>query len=209
MNKNIVGILDYKVGNLYSIYKSINKLGYNCKFITNRNDFKFIDTLILPGVGAFGSAMKNLNSNLKIEILNHIEKKKTLIAICLGMQILFEESEEDTSIRGLSLFNGKVKKFNSNLNIKIPNVGWKSIKFNKKSLFNFEYLNGDYYFNHSYYISSSKNMYDDIITSKYFDNEFISYFNFKNIFAFQFHPEHSKSSGLKLLDKAISFSFND
>ena len=195
-----VGILDYGMGNIKSLSNALSYLNIENNFISDFNQIELCDTLILPGVGAFGAAMNNLATHSFISpIKDHLAKNKKLIGICLGMQLLFEESYEFGINKGLGFIKGKVLPFKNIIDIRVPHVGW-----NKALSSNPKYSNNqkDYYFLHSYYCKPN-NKKDILFTSSYGIN-FCSGIKSNNIYGLQFHPEKSQKDGLNLLKKIIN-----
>ena len=203
-------ILDYKLGNLFSVQQACHKIGIDSNISSDWKELSKADAIILPGVGAFNQAMYNLQKLDLISPLNEfILSEKPLFGICLGMQLLFSSSEEFGSTEGLNFISGTVKKFkqneiNSNHNIlKIPNIGWSKITKPESVSWKNSPLNkiksNDYmYFVHSYYCQPLN---DENIHSKtdYGNIKFASSIkNNLNIFATQFHPEKSGENGLKI-----------
>lgn len=163
------------------------------------------DALIIPGVGAFGVAMDNISSFSDI-IKNHVESDKPLLGICLGLQLLFESSEETKDCVGLGLLEGNVKRFNLEHKYKIPHMGWNQIKLNDTPINNVSILEGSedeyMYFVHSYYI----NPYDENIVTAYTSYGFDVpvAIGKDNLFALQFHPEKSGKAGLNILKNFVN-----
>ena len=188
MKKKIV-ILDYKVGNFTSLKNTIEKLGHNVVISNNKIILKNSDYLILPGVGNFGEAIVNLK---KMNLFNYIKflakkKRKKIIGICLGMQVLCANSQEAPGIKGLSIFNGNVIKLNNN------NIGWRKIIIHKKDS-NFIFCNNNYfYFNHLYAYNNKEVK----LAEGYFNSSKIypAIIKNKNVIGVQFHPEKSQDSG--------------
>ena len=202
---NDVAIIDYKLGNLHSVYSACKFVGLNAKITNHRDEILNSKSVILPGVGAFGEAIKNINSlNLLETIKEFVDTGKPFFGICLGLQLLFEESEEFGNSKGLGIINGKVKKFPSmkqlNQKFPIPQIGWNTI-YHDRSWDNTPLSNikkNDYvYFVHSYYVEpEDKNCI--ISKSKYGSTEYCSAVLHNNIFASQFHPEKSGEVGLNV-----------
>ncbi len=204
MSKKIV-IIDYGMGNHFSIQKKMNRLGYNA-LVTN--DAKLIsnaEKIILPGVGHFGKAMENLHQLNLVETLNKevLQKKKPILGICLGMQLMATSSEEGGT-KGLNWIDAVVKKFSitDQLKYKVPHTGWNQIKRIKNS----KLLNGltdspEFYFVHSYYFNCKNNV--DALCSTNYESEFISAIEHENVFGVQFHPEKSHDTGMQLLKNFI------
>jgi len=204
----MIAVIDYGMGNLRSVQKSLEFVGAKV-IVTHDPDLILnANSVVLPGVGAFKDCMANLNKLKLIDpICKFIDGGKPFLGICLGLQVLFEESEEYGPVAGLGILPGKVVKFidgssgakNGSL-IKIPHMGWNEIKV-KKDLPLFEGV-GDapyFYFVHSYYVvPEDQNM---IATVTNYGVEFVSGIQHKNIYAFQFHPEKSQTLGLSILER--------
>ncbi len=198
-----LGIIDYGIGNLRSVENALLAIGNSPVFITYPDQLRACDKFILPGVGAFGKAMDNLRKQgfeniLKEEIL---VKKKKVLGLCLGMQLLMEESEEGGKEKGLGIMKGKVVPLRNISNaLLIPHVGWNSVrKSNVQSSKLFQSINSEdltFYFVHSYYCVPEGDL-----TCYYtiYGKEFVSAFETENIMACQFHPEKSHDSGLQVL----------
>lgn len=196
----MVGIIDYNMGNLASVYNACHLLDAKASFVKDPDELKKFDKIILPGVGAFGDAMENLNSTgMKEAIWEYSNSGKNMIGICLGMQLLFESSEEFGAHEGLGLIDGKVVKFDKSKmheDTKIPHMGWNTIK-TKDDHTLFEGLENPYlYFVHSYHaVTADKN----VIGTTEYGYEFVSAVHKENIYGFQPHPEKSHDNGLKIL----------
>lgn len=195
-----IAIIDFKLSNLYSVAHACEYVGLDAKITSDPEDIKNADSLILPGVGAFADAMKNLkNLGLVGPILNHVNQKKPFMGVCLGMQLLFETSEEFGNHKGLGIFPGKVLKFPdqnpADKKIRVPHIGWDKISIRKNSPIFKGFKEGDFmYFVHSYFVKTDSS---DIIaaTTDYDGIEFVSAVARDNIFAVQFHPEKSGLQG--------------
>jgi len=197
----MIAIVDYGMGNLRSVKKAFEKLGFPATVTRNREQILNSDGLVLPGVGAFGDCMKNLEEYGLVEpIKTFIEGGKPFLGICLGLQLLFEESEESPGVGGLGILRGKVVRFprSSEERLKIPHMGWNQVKM-KGELSILEGIPQEswFYFVHSYYpkpgdesVSAGKTRYG---------MEFTSAVQKENIFACQFHPEKSSILGLRIL----------
>ena len=200
----MIGIIDYNMGNLASVKNTLNILKTKSKIIKNPSELNTCDKIILPGVGAFGDAIKSLEKNgMKNAILKYSKSDRKILGICLGMQLLFERSYEFGIYKGLGLINGDVIKFNKSqmeFNEKIPHIGWNTIRIIKKNPL-FENLDNPYlYFVHSYHIKTSK---ENIIGTTNYGYEFTSAINHKNIYGIQPHPEKSHNNGLEILKNFI------
>ena len=200
----MLGIIDYNMGNLASVYNACSKFTKDLKIVKNADDLKNLDKIILPGVGAYKDAMQHLeDSGLKDAILDFANSKKPLLGICLGMQLLFESSEEFGYTKGLGLIEGKVVKFDKSKmssDLKIPHMGWNKIVNKDNPLF--KNLQNPYlYFVHSYHVVTNDKY--TIATTNY-GYDFVSAVNKDNIFGFQPHPEKSHNNGLKILENFIN-----
>jgi glutamine amidotransferase len=196
-----VAVIDYGLGNLRSVSKALEAVGAGVKVTSSAGAIADSSAIVLPGVGTFKRAMDNL-ARLRIlpSMLKAIKQGRPFLGICLGLQILFTESEEHGYCKGLDIISGKVKKFGSGM--KIPHMGWNSIKFKaqgaKSKIFN-DIPDGSYfYFVHSYYVTpQDKGM---IVATTEYGDEFTSAVNKDNIWGVQFHPEKSEKPGLKILE---------
>ena len=204
----MIAVIDYGMGNLRSVQKALEFVGAKV-FVTHDSDLILnADSVVLPGVGAFKDCMANLNKLKLVDpIRKFINSGKPFLGICLGLQVLFEESEEYGPVAGLGVLPGKVVKFTSASSetkggppIKIPHMGWNNIEVKKRAPL-FDKLDADpyFYFVHSYYVvPKDKNM---VATVTNYGIEFVSGIQYKNIYAFQFHPEKSQTMGLALLER--------
>jgi imidazole glycerol-phosphate synthase subunit HisH len=201
-----ISILDYGLGNIFSINESFKKAGFTTKLISTASEIEKAETVILPGVGAFGKAMESLKENNLINsIKSHVSKNKPLVGICLGMQLLFEESSEHCNIEGLGLIKGKVRKFEPLLGIpmRIPHIGWNEVYgVENENASHLSFLNKQeanyFYFVHSYYVEP-KNKVDILLEATYAGVKFCAAVKNKNILGFQFHPENSAQTGQELI----------
>jgi glutamine amidotransferase len=206
MKKNVV-IVDYGHGNLYSINQACIQVGYNPIISSSQSEIANADSLILPGVGAFKVAMEELkNKNLIEPIFEFVKKGNYLMGVCLGMQLLFDSSEEFGNNIGLGLVKGSVERFPSVINdkkIRIPHIGWNNIqKHNEVNNWSSTPLANiseqDYmYFIHSYYAKPT-DLNNILSVSQYQEFEFCSSVQKDNVFGFQFHPEKSAEQGLSI-----------
>ena len=200
----MIGIIDYDAGNIMSVKKALDYLGKESIITKDPDILLNASHVILPGVGSFGDAMKRLNEYGLVSIINKIvEKNIPFLGICLGLQLIFEESEESEGIKGLSLLPGKIVKFDKTDELKVPQIGWNSLKFPKESKL-FKWIEEDsyVYFVHSYYLKAT-NRSDVAATSDYgiiYDAAVES----GNIYACQFHPEKSSDVGLKILENFVN-----
>lgn len=212
MKKPLVGLLDYEMGNLNSVSKALEKVGASVRWVEMPSQLKGLDALVLPGVGAFSCAVKNLKKRKLFDPIGEwIVQEKPFLGICLGYQLLFEESEEGFSsdekkIPGFGIFRGKVKRFPKKSGLKVPHMGWNNIRFKtqplSKSGTGFKIFQGIkensyFYFVHSYFpVPMQKEL---ICTLTNYGVDFSSSISAKKLFACQFHPEKSGANGLALL----------
>ena len=196
----MIAIIDYDAGNLKSVEKALLYLGEECVVTRDRNELLKADKVILPGVGAFGDAMEKLNKFGLVEVIHEIVKEnKPFLGICLGLQLMFESSEEGPGVKGLGLLPGKIVKFPEKDGYKIPHMGWNSLHLqNDGRLFKGIPEETYVYFVHSYYLQAKE---PEIVkaTAQYGVTIHASVEK-DNIFACQFHPEKSSKYGLKILE---------
>ena len=206
----MIALIDYGVGNLYSVEKALKFIGGKVKLTSSAADLKNADKLVLPGVGAFGDCMKNLTATGLIPtILEQVLMHKPLLGICVGLQILFERSEESPNVKGLGVFKGEVKKIRAD-GLKIPHMGWNSIQIGRKdNLVKFgasKLLTGlegknYFYFVHSYHaVPANENL---ITATTDYGENVTAAVELGNVFATQFHPEKSGDVGLKVLKNFV------
>jgi glutamine amidotransferase len=207
MSTKKVAIIDYGMGNLNSVKISLNYLGVKNDLISNPKYIKKYSHIILPGVGSFKKAIKNLRNNGMFQSLKEIsnQKKCKILGICLGMQLLFNSSTEEGTTKGLGILNGKVEKFSlkKTRGLKIPHVGFNEVFFDQKnSFFRGIKNNSDFYFDHSYRITEFEKLINPVLSI--YGEKFLSGFNVDNVYGTQFHPEKSQSNGLTLLKNFIN-----
>ena len=200
----MLAIIDYGVGNLFSLVSSLKSIGVDAVITRDPKVIENADRLILPGVGAFGDASEKLRLSGLTEIIkNAVEKGTPLMGICLGMQLLFEKSYEYGEHQGLGLLKGSVIGMEGTIpkELKIPHIGWNSLKFTSTSPI-FKYINeGDcVYFVHSFYAVDCE---DSLIATSEYGRDLTAAVQKDNVYGCQFHPEKSGSVGLKIL-KAFS-----
>lgn len=202
----MIVIIDYDLGNLYSIAKALEFCGAVVKISRDEKDIVNADRLILPGVGAFGDAMRNLNQFGIVKILDQEVniKKKPLLGICLGMQILADKGYEFGEHAGLGWIGGEVKMFAADGARRIPHVGWNDVVFRKKHfLFNDIEDSQPFYFVHSFCFQATDQ--DSIAAVSDYGGEFTAAVAKDNIFATQFHPEKSQKNGIQLFRNFIDW----
>lgn len=196
----MIAIIDYGVGNLFSLISSFKKIGADITVTADPEIIKTADGIILPGVGAFEDAAKKLrDSGLDKLLINEAKNGKKLMGICLGMQMLFEKSYEYGEHKGLGLLNGSIIPMQDTIpqNLKIPHIGWNALHFTRQSEL-FKYINADdcVYFVHSYYATDCD---DSVIATAEYGKELTAAVQKGNICGCQFHPEKSGEVGLNIL----------
>lgn len=202
MGQRIV-IVDYGMGNLRNVQKAFEKIGAQARVTRDKREITGASAIVLPGVGAFKDCMDNLGKYGLIEpILRSVEKGKPYLGICLGLQILFSESEEFGSHRGLDLIRGRVVRFRPDPEHKVPHMGWNTVEIKKEVPPLKGVESGDFfYFVHSYYVVPEEE--DGIATLTLYGRPFVSSVVRANIFATQFHPEKSQQKGLQILQNFV------
>ncbi len=198
----MIAIVDYGMGNLRSVSKGFESQGLPVTVTRNTDDIRKSSGLVLPGVGAFGDCVRNLKEFGLVEsIIESINEDKPFLGICLGLQILFEESEESPGLNGLGIFKGRVVRFprGNGKKLKIPHMGWNQVELTGELRVLSGIPQGSwFYFVHSYYPEPKQK---DIITGKTtYGADFTCAVSKGNIFACQFHPEKSSTLGLKILE---------
>ena len=201
----MIAVIDYGVGNLFSLLSSLNYVGLDTKLTNNIEEIKNAEGIILPGVGAFRDAIGNLEKyGLKETLISEAKKGKPFLGICLGMQMLFEKSYEYGEYEGLGLINGTVEEIKKyipeNSDLKIPHMGWNSLIINErfkddkilKDVDNNEYV----YYVHSYFAKTDMK---NIVTYSEYGTKIPGIVKNENVYGMQFHPEKSGDTGLKLL----------
>ena len=200
----MIAIIDYDAGNIKSVQKAINLLGEETVLTREREDILAADKVILPGVGAFGDAMEKLERFGLVQVIKEVVEKGTpFLGICLGLQLLFEESEESPGVKGLGILKGKIVKIPEETGLKIPHIGWNSLYFpSEVTLFKGIQPNSYVYFVHSFYLQAEEK---EIVkaTTKYGVTIEASVEK-GNVYACQFHPEKSSDVGLQILKNFLA-----
>lgn len=197
----MVAIIDYSAGNLHSVKNALDFLGVDSVITKDKDEILSADHVILPGVGSFGDAMECINNSGLYDVIKKAaDGSRPFLGICLGLHLLFDESEESPGVKGLGILPGKVIKI-PDCGLKIPHIGWNNIEISKESRIlptESEFM----YFVHSYYINPQNS---DVVSSytTYGDKLGVS-IERGNVFAVQFHPEKSGEAGLNILKKFIS-----
>ena len=196
----MTAIIDYDAGNLKSVEKALQALGEETVITRDREEILAADRVILPGVGAFGDAMEKLHQYGLVEIIRQVVQKGTpFLGICLGLQLLFEESEESQGVPGLGILKGKIRRIPNTPGLKIPHMGWNSLTLRPETrLFSGLGEEPYVYFVHSYYLEAA----DPEIVAASADYGVVIHAAVEtgNVFACQFHPEKSSKWGLKILE---------
>ncbi len=195
----MIAIIDYDAGNLKSVEKALTYLGEATTITRNREEILEADKVILPGVGAFGDAMEKLHSFGLADVIKEVvNQKKPLLGICLGLQLLYERSQESDGVEGLGILKGKILRIPDCEGLKIPHMGWNSLEIKPgaklfKGIENQSYV----YFVHSYYLKADNK--DEIAATTNYSTVIHASVEKDNIYACQFHPEKSGEVGLKIL----------
>lgn len=199
----MIAIIDYDAGNVKSVEKALQALNQEVVITKDKATLLAADKVILPGVGAFGDAMEKLQTYGLIEVIQElVEMKKPFLGICLGLQLMFEESEESPGVKGLGLLKGKIVRFPQS-ELKVPQIGWNSLNFPKESVLFKGIRNGEYvYFVHSYYLKAEE---DIVAATTEYGVTVHAAVEKGNIFACQFHPEKSSEVGLHILKNFVEY----
>ena len=196
----MIAVIDYGMGNLRSVQKAFEFLGYEAEITDNPDIIDNASHVVLPGVGAFGDAMEALNKHGYVEaIKRQVKKGKPFLGICLGMQLLFDKSYEHGEFEGLGIIPGEVVKFELPQEYKVPHMGWNKLNVKQGAIFNKEESHQYVYFVHSFYCVP--NDINTIAASADYGKEFCAAVAHDNVFATQFHPEKSGKIGLEMLEK--------
>ena len=202
----MIAIIDYDAGNLKSVEKALLSLGQETCVTRNRQELLCADKVILPGVGNFGDAMGRLNACGLPDVIREIVKKGTpFLGICLGLQLLFEESQEAPGVPGLGILKGKILRIPEEKGLKIPHIGWNSLKLQNEGRL-FEGLGKEpyVYFVHSYYLKAEDEGIVKAVTE--YGTRIHASVEQGNVFACQFHPEKSSQVGLKILANFLALN---
>lgn len=199
---NKIVIVDYGVGNLFSLINALEKFGCNVNVSCNENEISESDAIVLPGVGSFNASMDFLRKNDMVDFLINQASQKKILGICLGMQLLFKRSIEFGECSGLGLLEGSCSKIpQEELCVKVPNIGWHYVESEDSSMMP-EVLFGEYYFLHSYYVAGLD---QSVVTAKidYSGVSIPAFIRSNNLYGCQFHPEKSAKKGLLLLRRFV------
>ena len=202
----MVAVIDYDAGNIKSVEKAMMALGEDVVVTRKQEEILLADHVILPGVGAFGDAMEKLHKYGLVEVIKEVVDKSTpFLGICLGLQLLFESSEESEGVEGLGILRGKIVRLPDDQGLKIPHIGWNSLRYpNSGRLFEGLPEESYVYFVHSYYLQAAE---PQIVTAT---TEYAALIHAsvekENVFACQFHPEKSSDVGMKILRNFLAVS---
>ena len=188
----MITIIDYGIGNLRSVQRSLNRYCSDVIISNERRDIENAIGIVLPGVGAFGDAVEELKRKGLFTLLKQVIPTKPTLGICLGLQLLFEHSEESPGIEGLSIFSGKVRRLTPTKSIRVPHTGWNRVIATEEP-----YFTGFAYFNHTFYCEPAKE--SNVIAFTLHGIRFGVIFKYGTILAIQFHPEKSKTIGENIL----------
>ena len=195
----MIAIIDYGAGNIQSVNKALKYIGWDCVVTRDKDMILKADGAVLPGVGSFGDTMDTMESyGIKDTVLDFIKTKKHFLGICLGLQLLFPESEESPNKKGLSVFDGSITKIPADTGLKIPHIGWNSLDIVKKDgIFKGIEDNAYVYFVHSYFLTAKN---PEIVAARTnYGVQIDAAIEWENVSATQFHPEKSGEVGLKIL----------
>lgn len=195
----MIAIIDYDAGNLKSVEKALIHLGENPVVSRDPEVILKADKVILPGVGSFKEAMERLKEYKLVDVIHEVVKmEKPFLGICLGLQLLFESSEESPGVEGLGILKGRILRIPDYEQLKIPHIGWNSLRFpNKGRLFAGLEDEPYVYFVHSYYLEAEEP--EIVVASTWYGTDIHASVEKGNVFACQFHPEKSSDTGLKIL----------
>ena len=201
----MIAVVDYDAGNVKSVEKAIEKLGAKHILTSDPAEIAKADAVILPGVGNFGDCVSKLKERgLDASLKEYAASGKPFLGICVGLQLLFDESEESPGVKGLSILPGKIKRFPGSADLKVPQIGWNDIIESKGRLLEGIDKETYFYFVHSYYLECED---PSIVTSRTeYGITYDSSVEKGNVFATQFHPEKSSDAGLKVLSNFLKIA---
>lgn len=200
----MIAIIDYDAGNIKSVEKALLRLGQDVKITSDAGEILEADKVVLPGVGAFGDAMENLKKRGLDQVIRQVVEKGTpFLGICLGLQLLFERSDEAPGVEGLGILRGEILRIPPQEGLKIPHMGWNSLHLEHGGrLFEGVREHSYVYFVHSYYLKAEE---EEIVkASTEYSTHIHASVEKGNVFACQFHPEKSSEVGLKILENFVA-----
>ena len=199
----MISIIDYDAGNIKSVEKALQHLGQEVVITADPQQILSSDKVILPGVGAFGDAMEKLRKSGLDQVIRQVaDRGIPFLGICLGLQLLFESSDESPGVEGLGLLKGKILRIPDQEGLKIPHMGWNSIHYKEGSrLFRDIPQDAYVYFVHSYYLAAEEE--EDVAATTHYSTLIHASVQHDNIYACQFHPEKSSTVGLKILQNFV------
>lgn len=202
----MIAIIDYGAGNIQSVNKAFKYIGCDSVVTRDKDIILKADGAVLPGVGSFGDTMDTMNSfGIKDTVLEFIDSKKPFLGICLGLQLLFPESEESPNSKGLGIFDGSITKIPAETGLKIPHIGWNSLDIKKnEGIFKGIDQNAYVYFVHSYFLKAKKS--EIVAAQTHYGVTIDAAIEMENVTATQFHPEKSGEVGLKMLKNFADMS---
>lgn len=199
----MIAIIDYDAGNIKSVEKAVQYLGKEVSVTRDPEEILRADHVILPGVGSFGDAMQKLHDYQLINVIQQVVASGTpFLGICLGLQLLFDESEESPGVKGLGILPGKIVKIPDTNGLKVPQIGWNSLRYPSEGKLFRDVKEGSYvYFVHSYYLQADEKEIVKAVTE--YGVEVEASVEKGNVFACQFHPEKSSDAGLRILQNFL------
>ncbi len=199
----MIAIIDYDAGNVKSVEKALQFLGQEVILTRDKDILLQADKVILPGVGSFGNAMEKLHQYGLVDVIYQIVEKGTpFMGICLGLQLMFESSEESPGVKGLGLLKGSIIRIPEIQGLKVPQIGWNDLQFPKESRLFKGFSGGEYvYFVHSYYLQAEDK--NDVAATTEYGVHIHAAVERGNVFACQFHPEKSADVGLRILKNFV------
>ncbi|QNO19171.1 imidazole glycerol phosphate synthase subunit HisH [Caproicibacterium amylolyticum] len=205
----MIAVIDYGAGNLQSVLKAFQYIGSSVQVTADPEVLRAADAVVLPGVGAFGDAMENLKkSGLVNTVYDLADSNKPFLGICLGLQLLFEGSEEAPGVPGLGIFRGEIRRIPAGEGLKIPHIGWNSLEIRDKTgVFQNLPENPYVYFVHSYYLKADYKK--EVAATTQYGVEIDAAVRRKNLYAMQFHPEKSGKVGLQILRNFTALTKED
>lgn len=202
-DKVMIAVIDYDAGNIKSVEKALLFLGQEVKITRDKDEILHADKVILPGVGSFGDAMSKIHQYGLEEVIHEVVEKETpFLGICLGLQLLFEKSDETPGVKGLGILKGEIRRIPESSGLKVPHVGWNSLKFHNHGRL-FQNLPEDsyVYFVHSYYLKAEDEK--CVTATTEYGTCIHASVEKGNVFACQFHPEKSSDVGMQILKNFV------